>query len=99
MDPDERSEASAAPVRVDPASLELHSTETEWVNDWDLLSPAFQSEARGYLEIASVFIVGFLIMKWARVFKGVKGAALLGGAFLGRKTAAPETNTPEVQEP
>lgn len=38
----------------------------EWVNDWDLLSPRFQSEATAYLQIIGVVVAFFLVRKRAR---------------------------------
>lgn len=37
-----------------------------WVNDWDLLSPAFQREATAYLQVVGVVVALFLVTKRAR---------------------------------
>ena len=44
---------------------EVHATTSspEWVNDWDLLSMRFQSEAAAYLQVVGVFLILILVKK------------------------------------
>ena len=39
---------------------------SEWVNDWDLLSPRFQAEATAYLQVIGVVVALLLVKKRAR---------------------------------
>lgn len=55
---------------MEPIELPAATTHREWINDWDLLSPRFQAEAGGYLQVVGVFVAAFLLAKRGRVFKG-----------------------------
>jgi len=69
------------------------TTHREWTNDWDLLSPRFQAEAGGYLQIVGVFVAVFLLAKRGRVFNGTT-------LFRGTPSASSTSQLPtEAKEP
>lgn len=55
---------------MEPTELPAATTHHEWTHDWDLLSPRFQAEAAGYLQVVGVFVAVFLLAKRGRVFTG-----------------------------
>ncbi len=76
---------------MEPIELPASTTQPEWVNDWDLLSPRFQSEATAYLQVVGVVVAAFLLAKRGRVFNGTT----LFGAPLARSSAS--TSSPPLE--
>jgi hypothetical protein len=71
-----------------PAATTMHR---EWTNDWDLLSPRFQAESGGYLQVVGVFVAAFLLAKRGRVFNGT---TLFSGTPSASSTSQPSTKEP-----
>jgi hypothetical protein len=78
---------------MEPIELPATMAQPEWVNDWDLLSPRFQSEVTAYLQIVGVIVAVFLLAKRGRVFNGT---TLFGGAAV---QTSPSMTTDAKEQP